>query len=156
VERRVVGERPPTEDVHDEPNNITNDQVLAKPEERGVDEKMRRQVAAALVLTDRRRTQWRDRAKHDDLAHLSAPRFLRAVYPDLLDADGSLTNEEAVRRSDPMLVQMVQGYINKRQGRSLSLGDAKGLVFTRKDNRGRPRKPQVSRTEKLTDCVNDN
>jgi hypothetical protein len=142
--------------VHDELNKITNGEVLDTLEKRGVGEKLRRQVAAALILADRRRPQWRDRRKYKDLAHLSAPRFLKAVYPDLLDADGNLKNEEAVRLSDSLLVQMVQGYINKRRDRSLNLGDAEGLVFTRKDTRGRPRRPQGCGTEKVMSELSDN
>jgi hypothetical protein len=99
------------------------------------------------------RRKWVDREKYPELQHLSAPRFLRAVYADVIDAAGRLTNEEVVRLSDPKLVRIVQGYINKRVDRRLSLGDAEGLIFKRKDDRGgRSKKPKArkNRTRALT------
>lgn len=85
------------------------------------------------------RPLWRDRSKHEQLSHLTAPRFLRAVYPDALDAEGRLINEDLVRLSDPELVRAVQGHINERTQLGLSLGDAAGLIFERRDRRGRPK-----------------
>jgi hypothetical protein len=60
------------------------------------------------------RPKWDERHKYEKLSHLSAPRFLRAVYADVIDENGRLTNEDVVRLSDPNLVRIVQGYINKR------------------------------------------
>jgi hypothetical protein len=126
-----------------QPLDIQNDdQIVDALKKRGIPPDLCRQVAAALTVAARPRPKWDDRAKYGDLAHLNAPRFLKAVYPDLLDADGNLTNEDAVRLNDPTLVKMVQGYIYKRQQRSLGLGDAKGLLFTNREGIGRPKKPR--------------
>jgi len=95
------------------------------------------------IVSPIRRPLWDERENYPHLRHLNAPRFLRAVYPDAIDANGRLTNEEIVRVSDSKLVQIVQGYINKRIERESGLGDAEGLVFTPKDKRGRPKKPKV-------------
>jgi hypothetical protein len=99
------------------------------------------------------RPKWADRKKFERLRHLSAPRFLRAVYADVIDTDGRLTNEEVVRLSDPGLVRIVQGYITKRVERRLSLGDAEGLIFTQKDNRGRPKKPRARKHHHRTSAL---
>jgi hypothetical protein len=115
---------------------------------KGVAESERASYAAKInrIVASVGRPQWAERRLRPDLAHLSAPRFLRAVYPDALDAQGRLIDEELVRLSDPTLVGVVQAYIAQlKKSPSRTLGDAAGLVFTRKDNRGRPEKPQRRR-----------
>jgi tetratricopeptide (TPR) repeat protein len=111
---------------------------------KGVPESTRASVAAKIqnLVISRKRVPWDERYDHKELRHLTAPKFLKAVYPDALDASGRLSNEEIVRASDPKLVQIVQGYINTRAERGLDLGDAEGLAFVKKDNRGRPKKPK--------------
>jgi hypothetical protein len=140
--RRVGGgtETPAIGDLIGRRKEITNKEILDALAKRGVSAEMCRDVGAALTLGRRIRPKWDERTKYKDLANLTAPQFLRAVYPDLIDEKGQLTNEEAVRRSDPLLVRAIQGYINKRVDRGLHLGDAEGLTFTNRPNMGRPRK----------------
>jgi len=114
----------------------------------GVPEDARPALSAKIrqMVAPVRRVLWVDKADHEELKHLNAPRFLRTVYADLIDEQGRLTNDEEVRLADPKLVQVVQGYIAQREKRSLGLGDAKGLVFARKDARGRPKTPQLRKS----------
>jgi hypothetical protein len=84
------------------------------------------------------RILWRDRKRHAALANLTAPQFLRKVYADLIDANGILIDQDAVRFSDAKLVSAVQSYVATRATRTLDAGEAKGLHFNRKDARGRP------------------
>lgn len=125
--------------LSDARNEISNDQILALLSKRGVSPELRRQVAADLIAGRRPRPLWDDREDYEELSHLNAPRFLKAVYPDLFDAEGNLTDEEVVRLRDPSLVQVVQNYMNDRERAGKGPGDAKGITFSRKDNRGRPR-----------------
>jgi hypothetical protein len=126
------------------PEEILDHWLAAK----GIPDNERAAYAAKInrIVASVGRPQWAERRLRPDLAHLSAPRFLRAVYPDALDAQGRLIDEELVRLSDPTLVGVVQAYIAQlKKNPSRTLGDAAGLVFTRKDNRGRPEKPQRRR-----------
>lgn len=127
------------EELSDQYNEISNDQILALLSKRGVSVELCQRVAADLIAGKRPRPLWEDRHDHEELSHLNAPRFLKAVYSDLFDAEGILTNEEAVRLRDPSLVQVVQNYMNDRERAGKGPGDAKGITFARKDDRGRPR-----------------
>jgi hypothetical protein len=140
--KRIVGETPTSSQLEDSSQHeIASDKILEMLGKLGVSDRLRQQVAAEIVLANKqKRPQWDDRKNHKNLAHLSAPRFLKTVYADFIGEDGKLTNEEAIRLSDPVLVRMVQAYINKRQERSLPLGDAEGLAFRNIDGRGRPKK----------------
>jgi hypothetical protein len=140
--RRVGGgtETPAIGDLIGRRKEITNKEILDALAKRGVSAEMCRDVGAALTLGRRVRPKWDERAKYKDLANLTAPQFLRAVYPDVIGEKGRLTNEEVVRLSDPRLVRAVQSYVSVRAARKLSLGDAEGLSFTNKPNMGRPRK----------------
>jgi hypothetical protein len=106
---------------------------------------------AALVVAKRKiagRPIWDKRKSFENLGHLNAARFVRAVYRDLIE-DGPYVVEgrsiwhlllpggvpvwqEAVRSHDPKTVQMLYVYIN---GRGTDLGDAEGLTFAKKVNR---------------------
>ena len=124
-------------------DQLLNDWLAAK----GVAEDARPAFVAKIIqiVCPISRPLWDDRASYPHLKHLNAPRFLKAVYPDAIDENGQLSNEEIVRLADRKLVQMVQGYINKRIERKIGLGDADGLVFTQKDGRGRPKKPKAQK-----------
>jgi hypothetical protein len=126
------------EGAGEDPDEILNRWFEAK----GIAEDQRAAYAAKIgkLVARASRVQWDDSDKPQELRHLSAPRFLRAVYPDAIDAAGRLVDEELVRSSDPGLVRAVQAYANQRISRSQGLGDAEGLIFTRKDQRGRPKK----------------
>jgi hypothetical protein len=133
----IVTIRPP-DTARAEPSEILDRWLTAK----GIAEDKRPDFAARInrLVDSDARPQWLERRENKGLEHLNAPRFLRAIYPDAIDPNGRLVDEELVRLSDPNLVQAVQGYINQRIERELPLGDAEGLKFTKKDGRGRPKK----------------
>jgi tetratricopeptide (TPR) repeat protein len=124
------------------PDAVFSDaKILDALERKGVGVELRQQVAAALIARQRHRPLWSDRDQYEELAHLNAPRFLKHVYSDLIDANGNLSNENVVRLHDPELVRVVQTYMNERLRGRRGFGDAKGLSFEKKDARGRPKKP---------------
>jgi hypothetical protein len=89
---------------------------------------------------------WEERP--NSTRYLTAPAYLRQTYAFLFSETGQLTHEDLLRDHDPKLVQLVQQYIAQRISRRTSdLGDAEGLIFERKDRRGRPRsnRPAASR-----------
>ncbi len=62
------------------------------------------------------------------LATLNAPLFLKRVYADYIDVDGSISTE-IIRTIDPQLMRAVESYISKRRQNNADLGDAEGLIF---------------------------
>jgi tetratricopeptide (TPR) repeat protein len=113
---------------------------------RGVpDELMKGAVEEAELVVIKMRVRmvpkWDDRP--NELRYLTAPGFLRAMYPFLFDQSGRLEHEELVREHDPKLIRVIQQYISQRTSRhAADLGDAEGLILGRKDARGRPAKPR--------------
>jgi hypothetical protein len=89
--------------------------------------KARLKAKAEIVAEGITRPKWVDRS--GELRKLSAPQFLRAVYPDAF-TNGKLVDEEVVRLSDKRLVQRVQQYLCKRKARKLDAGDGEGINFT--------------------------
>lgn len=95
---------------------------------------VRKQLIAATE-----RPRWDDRAGYPELANLSAPEFLKRVWADQFDPDGSIARELV---SDKNLLKIVGTYIGKRRDRGLNLGDAKGLRLVR-GKTGRPARPSA-------------
>jgi hypothetical protein len=98
--------------------------------------KARAEAKARVAAGDITRPKWLTRSP--EFYKCNAPEFMRAVYSELFDQHGKLTDEEFVRASDPKLVQAVQQYICGRKRRKQNEGDAAGIVFTT-GHRGGPR-----------------
>jgi hypothetical protein len=130
--------------------------ALGVPNKRIDDSIVGQAALLAAIARVEGRPKWDDKDQLEDLKDLNAPRFLRHVYGDLISGDLRLPDgrviwhlslpnghpvwQEAIRSYDSKLVQVVQSYINERQKNSKGLADAKGLVFGKKDARGRPKK----------------
>jgi hypothetical protein len=111
-------------------------------------------VAARAMVEGR--PKWDDRKEHRGLSHLTVPRFIREVYGDLIDCkiflpdgrpiwylrlpEGPPVWQGAVRSNDSRVVQILQGYVNKKDPDDL--GDADGLVFENMINRASPERPK--------------
>lgn len=98
----------------------------------GVPKSLHREMAAEMERMARaranvaRRPKWDERGKYAELKDLSAPKFLKQVYADVIASDGSI-NKKTVRDIDPKLMGIVEVYINSRKSRKQGLGDAEGL-----------------------------
>ena len=99
--------------------------------------------AYSLKSDDADRPKWISRSS--ELKKLTAPKFLKMVYADLIKSDGVIVDEERIRRHDAKLVQVVQQYILKRIERGQDLGDAAGISFANKGWRGPARRPSVDK-----------
>jgi hypothetical protein len=84
----------------------------------------------------------------NEVRYLTAPAYLRTMYSFLFGDKGQMEHEDLVREHDPELIRLIQQYISQRTRRGADdLGDAEGLVFQRKDARGRPpsKRPAANR-----------
>ena len=117
--------------------------------DRGVaDEHMGEAIAEAERLAIRAKIRsvpkWAERP--NGMRYLTAPGYLRSLYAFLFDKQGRLQHEDLVREHDSELIRLIQQYVSQRSRRGAKdLGDAEGLVFGRKDARGRPRKTKGKR-----------
>jgi hypothetical protein len=103
-------------------------------EERGIPKTKRKGLAAKierLILRETlptKRRKWDERGKYAELKDLSAPQFLKAVYPDAIAPDGTV-EKIAIRAIDRKLMASVDAYVYARESREQDLGDARGLRF---------------------------
>ena len=89
--------------------------------------KARLKAKAEIAAKGITRPKWAKRS--GELRKLSAPKFMRTVYPDAFK-NGKLIDEDLVRVSDWRLVQAVQQYVSKRKARNIDAGDAAGIDLT--------------------------
>jgi hypothetical protein len=82
--------------------------------------------ARAIVATGARRPKWDERGKYAELKDLSAPKFLKQVYGDVIAPDGTV-NKKLIRDMDAKLMASVEVYLSARKSRQQSDGDAAGL-----------------------------
>lgn len=139
--------------VPDEQDTIAAEEgVRAFFHARGVpDEQMDEAIAEAERLVVRAKIKrvpiWDERP--DNVRYLTAPNYLRTMYSFLFGDKGRIEHEDLVREHDPELIRLIQQYISQRTRRGADdLGDAEGLVFERKDARGRPPNKRLAGSRK--------
>lgn len=86
---------------------------------------------------------WLDKDKPPHLVDASAAKFLKIVWKDFIDEDGTVIKED-IRGKDSALMDAVDSYLknrrkrNVRPNKSVDYGDAEGLQFV-----SRPGPPQI-------------
>lgn len=73
-----------------------------------------------------KRPKWDERGKYAELKDLSAAKFLKRVYADVIASDGSV-KKQTIRDIDSKLMVAVEVYVHTRKSRGQDAGDAEGL-----------------------------
>jgi hypothetical protein len=122
----------------------------------GVAENERAKVVKQIevVIARATRPKWSGRLERGgQLATLSAPLFLKHIYADLVEPDGSVSHDD-IKAIDADLMRAVDLYIAQRKKRKLDLGDAKGLIFVEfRTKRSNNRRFYVSSHSSSLYCV---